>query len=29
MTPEETADFVRAENRRWVKVVKEAGIQPQ
>jgi tripartite-type tricarboxylate transporter receptor subunit TctC len=29
MTPEETAAFVRAENVRWVKVVKDAGIQPQ
>ena len=29
MTPAETASFVRAENARWVKVVKDAGIQPQ
>jgi len=29
MTPQETLAFVRAENRRWVKVVKDAGIQPQ
>ena len=29
MTPEETAAFVRAENMRWMKVVKDAGIQPQ
>jgi tripartite-type tricarboxylate transporter receptor subunit TctC len=29
MTPVETAAFVRAENARWVKVVKDAGIQPQ
>jgi len=29
MTPSETADFFRAENARWVKVVKDAGIQPQ
>ena len=29
MTPEETAAFVKSENARWVKVVKDAGIQPQ
>ena len=29
MTPTETADFMRAENARWVKVVKDAGITPQ
>jgi tripartite-type tricarboxylate transporter receptor subunit TctC len=29
MTPAQTATFVRAENARWVKVVKDAGIQPQ
>jgi tripartite-type tricarboxylate transporter receptor subunit TctC len=29
MTPAETAAFVRSENVRWVKVVKDAGIQPQ
>jgi tripartite-type tricarboxylate transporter receptor subunit TctC len=29
MTPAQTADFVRAENVRWVKVVKDAGIKPQ
>jgi tripartite-type tricarboxylate transporter receptor subunit TctC len=29
MTPAETAAFVKAENARWVKVVKDAGIQPQ
>jgi len=29
MTPGETAGFVRAENGRWMKVVKDAGIQPQ
>jgi len=29
MTPEQTAAFVRAENVRWVKVVKDAGIKPQ
>jgi tripartite-type tricarboxylate transporter receptor subunit TctC len=29
MSPEETAAFVRAENARWMKVVKDAGIQPQ
>jgi tripartite-type tricarboxylate transporter receptor subunit TctC len=29
MTPQEFGNFVRAENVRWVKVVKEAGIKPQ
>ena len=29
MTPGETAAFVRAENTRWIKVVKDAGIEPQ
>ena len=29
MSPQETAAFMRAENARWVKVVKEAGIKPQ
>jgi tripartite-type tricarboxylate transporter receptor subunit TctC len=29
MTPAQTLSFVRAENARWVKVVKEAGIKPQ
>jgi tripartite-type tricarboxylate transporter receptor subunit TctC len=29
MTPAQTASFVRAENARWVKVVKDAGIKPQ
>ena len=29
MTPAETAAFVRAENARWMKVVKDAGISPQ
>jgi tripartite-type tricarboxylate transporter receptor subunit TctC len=29
MTPEQTAGFLRAENQRWVKVVKDAGIKPQ
>ncbi|HEX4780812.1 MAG TPA: tripartite tricarboxylate transporter substrate binding protein [Usitatibacter sp.] len=29
MTPAESARFIRAENARWVKVVKDAGIQPQ
>src|SRR5471032_949168 len=29
MTPTETAAFMRAENARWVKVVKDAGITPQ
>ena len=29
MTPAETAAFVKSENARWVKVVKDAGIIPQ
>jgi tripartite-type tricarboxylate transporter receptor subunit TctC len=29
MSPQEFGNFVRAENVRWVKVVKEAGIKPQ
>ncbi len=29
MTPEETGAFVRAEHARWMKVVKDAGIEPQ
>ena len=29
MSPAEFAAFVRAENTRWVKVVRDAGIQPQ
>ena len=29
MSPPEFGAFMRAENARWVKVVKEAGIQPQ
>ncbi len=29
MSPAQTADFIRAENARWVKVVKDAGIKPQ
>jgi tripartite-type tricarboxylate transporter receptor subunit TctC len=29
MTPAEAAAFVKSENARWVKVVKDAGIQPQ
>src|SRR5438105_5332217 len=29
MSPSEFGAFMRAENARWVKVVKEAGIQPQ
>jgi tripartite-type tricarboxylate transporter receptor subunit TctC len=29
MTPAETAAFVKSENVRWMKVVKDAGIQPQ
>ena len=28
-TPAEFGNFMRAENARWVKVVKDAGIQPQ
>jgi tripartite-type tricarboxylate transporter receptor subunit TctC len=29
MSPAEFGTFMRAENARWVKVVKDAGIQPQ
>jgi tripartite-type tricarboxylate transporter receptor subunit TctC len=29
MTPAQTAAFMRAENTRWVKVVRDAGITPQ
>ena len=29
MSPAELGNFIRAENVRWVKVVKEAGIKPQ
>jgi tripartite-type tricarboxylate transporter receptor subunit TctC len=29
MSPSELGSFIRAENARWVKVVKEAGIKPQ
>lgn len=29
MSPQEFGSFMRAENARWVKVVKEAGIKPQ
>ena len=29
MSPAEFGSFMRAENTRWVKVVKDAGIQPQ
>ena len=29
MSPQEFGTFMRAENARWVKVVKEAGIKPQ
>jgi tripartite-type tricarboxylate transporter receptor subunit TctC len=29
MTPAQTAAFMRAENVRWVKVVRDAGITPQ
>ncbi len=29
MTPSELGAFMRSENARWVKVVKDAGIQPQ
>jgi tripartite-type tricarboxylate transporter receptor subunit TctC len=29
MSPQETAAFMRSENARWVRVVKEAGIKPQ
>jgi tripartite-type tricarboxylate transporter receptor subunit TctC len=28
-TPQAFGDFIRAENARWVKVIKDAGIQPQ
>jgi hypothetical protein len=29
MSPADFGNFLRAENTRWVKVVKEAGIKPQ
>jgi tripartite-type tricarboxylate transporter receptor subunit TctC len=29
MTPAEFGGFMRQENARWVKVVKDAGITPQ
>ena len=29
MSPSETASYIRAENARWIKVVKDAGIKPQ
>ena len=29
MSPAEFGNFIRQENTRWVKVVKEAGIKPQ
>lgn len=29
MTPAEFGGFMRQENTRWVKVVKDAGITPQ
>jgi tripartite-type tricarboxylate transporter receptor subunit TctC len=29
MSPSELGTFMRAENARWIKVVKDAGIQPQ
>lgn len=29
MAPAEFASFIRAENSRWVKVIKDAGIKPQ
>jgi tripartite-type tricarboxylate transporter receptor subunit TctC len=29
MSSREFGDFIRAENKRWVKVVKDAGIKPQ
>jgi len=29
MSPAEFGQFMRAENQRWVKVVRDAGIQPQ
>jgi hypothetical protein len=29
MSPAEFGGFIRQENTRWVKVVKDAGIKPQ
>jgi tripartite-type tricarboxylate transporter receptor subunit TctC len=29
MSPQEFGAFMRAENARWVKVIREAGITPQ
>ena len=29
MSPADFGNFIRAENTRWVKVIKEAGIKPQ
>jgi tripartite-type tricarboxylate transporter receptor subunit TctC len=29
MSPAEFGNFMRAENARWVKVVRDAGITPQ
>jgi tripartite-type tricarboxylate transporter receptor subunit TctC len=29
MSPAELGKFIRDENARWVKVVKDAGIKPQ
>jgi tripartite-type tricarboxylate transporter receptor subunit TctC len=29
MSPQDFGNFMRAENARWIKVVKDAGIQPQ
>jgi len=29
MSPAETASYIRAENARWIRVVKDAGIKPQ
>ena len=29
MSPSQTADYIRAENARWIKVVTDAGIKPQ
>jgi hypothetical protein len=29
MSPQDFGAFMRAENARWVKVVRDAGIQPQ
>jgi tripartite-type tricarboxylate transporter receptor subunit TctC len=29
MTPAELGSFMKSENLRWVKVVRDAGIQPQ